>query len=569
MISHSAFCHDPWSIVEEALNVDILAQTESVFALSNGHIGLRGNLDEGEPHGLPGTYLSSFYELRPLPYSEAGYGDPTSNQTIVNITNGKVIRLLVDDEPFDIRYGVLRHHRRALDLRSGTLAREVEWQSPGGRTVRVRSTRMVSFTQRAIVAIKYEVEPLDADTNLVIQSELVANEDLPGGDGDPRSGALLDHPLIADRHSVSDQRVLLVHHTAASQLRMAAMMDHELLEIPDDHSMQVDAFPDLGRLSMITRCPLGAKVSFVKYLGYGWSATRTVPALEDQIAGAVLAARHGGFDHLMQAQRAYLDDFWDRSDVEVTGDGEIQQAVRFALWQVLQAGARSERRAIAAKGLTGPGYNGHAFWDTEMYVLPVLTYTHPKAVADALGWRHDLLPKAVERAGQLGLAGAAFPWRTINGEECSGYWPASTAAVHVNAGIADAVLHYLWAAEDHVFAKDSALELLVATARMWRSLGHHDPASGFRIDGVTGPDEYSALADNNVYTNLMAQRNLRAAVAVVSRFAPEAEALGVDQAERMNGSGRPTRCTCPTTSSSACIPRPKVLPGMTISTSPP
>ena len=121
-----AFAVEPWSVTEDVLDLDALAQSESVFALSNGHIGLRGNLDEGEPFGLPGTYLNGFYETRPLPYAEAGYGYPEDGQTVVNATNGKLIRLLVDDEPFDIRYGELLEHTRTLDLRAGVLRREVQ-----------------------------------------------------------------------------------------------------------------------------------------------------------------------------------------------------------------------------------------------------------------------------------------------------------------------------------------------------------------------------------------------------------------------------------------------------------
>jgi alpha,alpha-trehalose phosphorylase len=532
VITQRAFRCEPWSLTEESLNLDMLAQTESVFALSNGHIGLRGNLDEGEPHGLPGTYLGSMYELRPLPNPEAVYAEPDTSQSVINITNGKLIRLMVDDEPFDLRYGDLRHHQRVLDFRAGTLQRVVEWESPGRCAVRVRSTRLVSFTQRAIAAICYEVEAIEGEVNLAIQSELVANEDLPEVTRDPRSGAVFDHPLVSEEHAAVDHRVLLVHHTILSGLRVAVMMDHELLEGPADCEVRGEAFDDVGRVSVIACCPAGTKLRFVKYLAYGWSASRSRPAVADQVSGAMLAARHTGFDGLLAAQRQYLDDFWDRADVEVDGDDEVQQATRFALWQVLQAGARTERRAIPAKGLTGPGYDGHAFWDTEMYVLPVLTYTLPEAAADALRWRQDTLPLAVERARHLGLGGAAFSWRTIHGEECSGYWPASTAAFHVNAAIADAVIHYLWATADEAFAESVALELLVATARLWRSLGHHDAGRGFRIDGVTGPDEYSALADNNVYTNLMAQRNLRAAVALSARFPERAETLGVDDAER-------------------------------------
>ena len=160
MITHPAFPVEPWGIREQSLDLEVLAQTESIFALSNGHIGLRANLDEGEPHGIPGTYLNAFYELRPMPYAEAGYGYPESGQTVVNVTNGKVIRLLVDDEPFDVRYGRLLAHERCLDLRAGVLRRQVEWRSPAGQAVRVTSTRLVSFSQRSVAAILYEVEPL-------------------------------------------------------------------------------------------------------------------------------------------------------------------------------------------------------------------------------------------------------------------------------------------------------------------------------------------------------------------------------------------------------------------------
>ena len=201
MIRERAYPVEPWHVRETRLDLDVLAQSESVFALSNGHIGLRGNLDEGEPHGLPGTYLNSFYERRPLPHAEAGYGYPEEGQTIVNVPNGKLIRLLVDDEPLDVRYGELRSHERVLDLRAGTLERTLEWVSPAGRAVRVTSTRLVSFTQRAVAAICYEVEPLDGPARLVIQSGLVANEEMPVMRADPRVAAVLREPLQSEHYS--------------------------------------------------------------------------------------------------------------------------------------------------------------------------------------------------------------------------------------------------------------------------------------------------------------------------------------------------------------------------------
>jgi alpha,alpha-trehalose phosphorylase len=522
---------EPWCVTERGLDLDMLARSESVFALSNGHIGLRGNLDEGDPHGLPGTYLNSFYELRPLPYAEAGYGYPQSGQTVINVTNGKLIRLLVDDEPFDVRYGTLDSHERILDMRAGTLSRQVQWTSPARDSVRISSTRLVSLTQRAVVAIAYEVEPVDHEPlRVVLQSELVANEELPPQSRDPRAASALENPLVSEEHGSLNHQALLVHRTRRSGLRLAAGMDH-IVEGPEQSSVEIMSSPDVGRLTIATVLRPGERLRVVKFLAYGWSSQRTRPALHDQVVAACAGARLSGWEGLLAEQRAYLDEFWAGADVEIDGDAEVQQAVRFGLFHILQAGARSERRPIPAKGLTGPGYDGHTFWDTETFVLPVLTYTQPAPAADVLRWRQLTLPIAKERAGELGLDGAAFPWRTLRGWESSGYWPAGTAAFHINADIADAVVRYVDATQDETFERDVGVELLVETARLWRSLGHHDMDGRFRIDGVTGPDEYSAIADNNVFTNLMARHNLLAAADAVARHSDICPRLGVTPEE--------------------------------------
>ena len=213
MIIHDCFRCEPWGVCETSLDLSVLAHSESVFALANGHIGLRANLDEGEPHGLPGTYLNSFYETRPLPYPEGGYGYPEAGQAVVNVTNGKIIRLLVDDEPFDVRYGELRAHERRLDLRSGLLRREVEWVSPAGQAIRVTSVRLVSLAHRSVAAILYEVEPLADGARFVVQSELVANEAGVPAQEDPRAAASLEAPLQPEDHFASDLRVVLTHST--------------------------------------------------------------------------------------------------------------------------------------------------------------------------------------------------------------------------------------------------------------------------------------------------------------------------------------------------------------------
>ena len=396
--------------------------------------------------------------------------------------------------------------------------------------MRISSTRLVSFSQRAIAAVLYEVEPVDERFRVVVQSELVANETLPDPDGDPRTAAALREPLRSEYHAAKDNGVVLAHSTKQSDLRVVAAMDH-LIDGPKGLAVHGESLDDIARVTATVELEPGQRLRVIKLLSYAWSSERSFPALRAQAIAALAEAKEVGWDELCASQTAYLDDFWQTADVQVEGDPSLQQTLRFALFQLLQAGGRAELRAIPSKGLTGPGYDGHTFWDSESFVLQALTYTAPTAARDALRWRHSTLGLARDRARTLGLAGAAFPWRTIRGEECSGYWPAGTAAFHIGADIADAALRYVTVTGDETFVRDYGLELLIETARLWRSLGHHDSDGRFRIDGVTGPDEYSAVADNNVFTNLMAERNLRMAAEAVAHHPDEAAALGIDAEE--------------------------------------
>ncbi len=530
MRSAHRFPVEPWQLREVGLDFEMLAQSESLFALSNGHIGLRGNLDEGDPAVLPGTYLNSFYETRPLPYAEAGFGFPETGQTIVNVIDGKLIRLLVDDEPFDLRYGEVRSHERTLDLRAGVLRREVHWESPAGQAIQLRTTRLVSLTQRSIVAIHYSVEAVDQPARVVIQSEMVANEDVPAQSSDPRVAAIMESPLESIEFDGHDTRAHLIHRTRSSKLHMAAAMEH-VFDGDDPPGTKLAVHADWARLTAGTVLNPGERLTFTKFVAYGWSSQRSVPALRDQVDAALTAAVNAGWDQLVDEQHEALDLFWDGADVQIDGDPVVQQAVRFALFHTYQAAARAEQRAIPAKGLTGPGYDGHAFWDTESFVLPVLTATAPHAAADALRWRASTLDVARERAKAMTLSGAAFPWRTIRGQECSGYWPAGAAAFHINADIAVAALRYVTWTGDEAFERGCALPILIETARLWMSLGCHGADGAFHIDGVTGPDEYSAIVDDNIYTNLMAKLNLDGAADAAQRWRAQANALDVTTEE--------------------------------------
>ncbi|UGS35878.1 glycoside hydrolase family 65 protein [Capillimicrobium parvum] len=520
------FPPDPWRVRETGLDLGLIAQTESIFALANGHLGLRGNLDEGEPRGLSGTYLNGLYESYPLEYGERGFGFAEDGQAVVNVTDGKIIRLLVEDEPFDVHRGHLEHHERTLDFRTGILTREVQWRSEAGYAVRVRSRRLVSFVDRSVAAISYEVEALERPMRVALQSNLHANQVDRPANGDPRAGRALGDVLDSELHIDHGLRVVLAHRTKRTKLGFAAGMEH-VIDAQGEVNTLTQSEPDLGRVTMAVELHPGRPLTLTKLLSYHWSSRQTIDWLRDQVDASLESAVAQGFDVLAERQRAFLDDYWQGADIELDGDPEIQQALRFAQFHLVQASARAEGRAIAAKGLTGPGYDGHAFWDTEGFVLPVLIHTMPGAAREALRWRHWTLPLARERAAQLGLKGAALPWRTIHGEECSGYWPAGTAAFHVNADVAWAVDRYVAATGDDDFLAGEGLALLVDTARLWAHLGHHGADGCFHIHGVTGPDEYSAIVDDNIYTNLMAARNLRAAADAAAGHRTQASKLGV------------------------------------------
>ncbi len=527
--SGDTFSVEPWCLREPRLKLDDLAGTEAVLTVANGSLGVRGTLDEGEPVGMPGTYLAGVHELRSMVYTETGNGDPESTETLINTIDGTAVRLLVEGHPLDVRTGALLHHERVLDFRAGTLSRELRWRSPAGRAVEVGSTRLVSLDQRGVFALRYTVRALEQPVEVVLQSALVANTQQPHLPSHPSADDLLFHPLDPQEHE-ADGHLTLVHRTLRTGLLVGAAADHDV-----DSTAELDchgeATPDHARFTVRAQLAPGESVTLTKLVAYAWSGTRELPALRDELAGALTVARHEGFDGLLASQRAILDGFWECADVEIDGDAELQQAVRFALFQLLQNTARAEGRPIAGKALTGTGYEGHAFWDTETFVLQVMTAVRPEVARHALGWRHATLPAARERARTLDLRGAAFPWRTITGPECSGYWPAGTAAFHVNADIADAVLRYVDATGDEEFAREAGVEILVETARLWCALGHWGRDERFHVFGVTGPDEYSALGDDNVYTNLMLQRNLRGAAGWARRYPEVAEALEVTRDE--------------------------------------
>jgi alpha,alpha-trehalose phosphorylase len=518
---------DEWNVIEKAFRPEFLAQLETMLALGNGYLGMRGCPEEGGPNAENGTFINGFYETRPIVYGEEAYGFAKTGQTICNVTDSKIIKLFLDDEPFWLPNAHLLKYDRRLNMKSGTLDREILWETPAGKRVSITSRRLVSFPNRHVAAISYCVTLLNAQAFVVISSEMRANEPgAPGNAGDPRLARTFSGRVLHPRTSYSkDRRIVLCHATEKSCLTLTCATDNAL-ESSCPHSYKVVQTADFGQVAFTIEAQPGCPIQLTKYIVYHTSQTASAEELCGRAEWTLDRVVTQGFQRLLASQEQYMDDFWRRSDVRIKdiredrikrSTVEIQQAIRFNLFHILQASARAEETSVPAKGLTGQAYEGHYFWDTEIYLLPFLIYTSPRIARNLLAFRYKMLPQARARAKELGHRGAMFPWRTISGEEASAYYAAGTAQYHINADIMYALRKYVQATGDEAFLRNFGAEMLVETARLWVDLGFYSDAKGekFCINGVTGPDEYNAVVNNNAYTNLMARENLHYATRVI------------------------------------------------------
>jgi alpha,alpha-trehalose phosphorylase len=518
---------DEWNIIERAFRPEFLAQVETMFALGNGYLGLRGCPEEGGPNAENGIFINGFYESWPIVYGEDAFGFAKTGQTICNVTDSKIIKLFVDDEPFWLPNALLLSYDRRLNMKDGTLDRNVLWETPAGKQVSITSRRLVSLVNRHVAAISYCVTLVNAQAFVVISSEMVANK--PSGDGhrdDPRLAKVFPGRVLHPQTNCSrDRRLVLCHATERSHFTLTCATDHTI-ESSCAYSQKVSCTPDFGQVAFTIDAKPDCSIQLTKYMVYHSSQTASVEELCGRAEWTMDRIMAEGFSRLLASQEHHMADFWRRSDVRIKNISEhrakrstveIQQATRFNLFHILQASARAEQTGVPAKGLTGQAYEGHYFWDTEIYVLPFLTYTSPQIARNLLIFRYKMLPQARARARELGHRGAMFPWRTISGEEASAYYAAGTAQYHINADIMYALRRYVRATGDDLFLQKFGAEMLVETARLWLDLGFYSEAKGgkFCINGVTGPDEYNAVVNNNAYTNLMARENLRYAAEVV------------------------------------------------------
>lgn len=521
---------DEWALVEAHFDAEQQGLVETLFSVGNGYLGMRGNLEEGRDGYMYGTFVNGFHETWQIRHAEDAFGFAQVGQTIVNVPDAKIIRLYVDDEPFVLSEADVLRGTRRLDFRDGVLHREIEWRTPSGKRVLIRSRRLVSFTDRHLAVIDYEVTMLDSDAHLLISSQILNRQD--GGDefqrGASESGATFDprkaeafteRVLLPRVKRIDGSRSLLAYRTNNSKMTIAVGAEHRVETENDyDESNRID--DDYAEHAYRVHAKPGQPFRLVKNISYHTSRSVPTRELADRTDRTLDRARDTPLGEILARQLDWLGDFWKRSDVVVEGQPVLQQAIRWNLFQIAQATARTDGGGIAAKGVSGSGYGGHYFWDTEIYVLPFLTYTAPQVARNALRFRQSMLDAARQRAAELNQHGALFPWRTINGLESSAYYAAGTAQYHIDADIAYAINQYVRATGDEDFLVQGGVDVLVETARMWADLGfwRSNGDSHFHIHGVTGPDEYTTVVNDNLFTNVMAKANMRSAVQAVEKL---------------------------------------------------
>jgi alpha,alpha-trehalose phosphorylase len=515
---------DEWRIVEARFTEEQVDRAETIFALGNGFMGVRGSFAEGRPALSPGTFLNGFHETWDIKHAEEAFGLARTGQTIVNVPDATVVKLYVDDEPLHLPSARLPAYERVLDMREGTLCRELTWSTPAGKSVHVRTERMVSLEHRHLLAIRYEVTVEDAAAPLVLSSQLINRQDTTPAaepdetDHDPRLAKSFGHRVLhADVVQSDGNRDVIGYRTRNSGMTMAVGVDH-IIETGNEHHVTRTTDQDLSKVVVAVDAQPGVPVRITKFVSYQRSSVVPSAELVDRCHRTLDRALAEGWDHLKHHQRAALDHFWERADIRVNmgvGTPRLQQAIRWNLFQLAQASWRAEGAGIPAKGLTGQAYEGHYFWDTEVYVLPFLAYTQPRIARNLLRHRYHMLDEARRRAAEMSQRGAMFPWRTINGEEASAYYQAGTAQYHINADIAYAAQKYVNVRGDVDFLVEVGAEILVETARLWEDLGFYGDSGRFHIHSVTGPDEYTTVVNDNAFTNLMARMNLRSAASAV------------------------------------------------------
>ncbi|MFC3749032.1 glycoside hydrolase family 65 protein [Paenibacillus sp. GCM10012306] len=498
-----------WSISNKGLTTETLLNLESIFALGNGYLGVRGNFEEGYAdtgiQSIRGTYLNAFHDVIDIPYGEKLYAFPGTQQKLVNIIDAQGINIYIGDEeePFALTEGSIVSYERSLHMDKGYSERKVHFRTPSGKELKLHFRRLVSFTHKELFAINLTLEPVNFTGAIKIVSRVNGDVSNYSNPNDPRVAAGHSKRLSVVGCGIQDEYVHVENATMTSGLRTACVTRHEW-----DGAWTVEAQANDLAGEVTATAQLTGPLQLTK-----WNVYTDTLRHSDALVETGIALQEGlkalTFANLLEQQGQYLQDFWKTSDIVIENDAQLQEGIRFNLYQLLQSAGRDPHSNISAKGLSGEGYEGHYFWDTEIYMLPVFLMTSPDLARQLLLYRYSKLEQARERAKEMGHSkGALFPWRTISGTECSSFFPSGTAQYHISADVAYSYIQYYLAEQDNAFLLEYGAEVLFETARLWMEIGHYHEGK-FHLDEVTGPDEYTCLVNNNYYTNVMAKHNLK------------------------------------------------------------
>jgi len=502
-IDRNRFPVDEWALTENGVGPTSDAH-DTLFAITNGVFGLRTPLRDTSVGTHATTIVNRFFETYDIVYPEDAYGLARVGQSLVPGPDISQVEIAIDGKKY-----LLSSTRwtRTLDLRSGCLRRTFQLTLPSGSLVVLTHITFVSqhSPQRAFQRWRAEVE--EGGSTHQISLTFHCRHDSPTdttSDDDPRKG----HEFTADSAPVgiitANQNGLISKMmTRSSQLQLTTAMTTNAAP-----QQVTTAVLQSHAASMVITGSVATSEPFEAALNVSVSLNTANDSSWDE---NLTATQWIDFDGAFQEHQEHLDRFWSRSDIRIEGNSEAQQAVRWHLFQLFQSSPLIENLGISAKGQTALGYDGHYFWDTEVFMLPFLAHAVPERTKHLLALRHSMLQQARLRASTLSQAGALYPWRTLSGEEASSYYPAGTAQYHINADIAWAIDRYVLATGDHDFLAHGGAQMVIETARMWADLAFEGSDGRWHIHGVTGPDEYSAVVNDNAYTNSMAARNLRLA----------------------------------------------------------
>lgn len=514
-----------YKIENFSLDNNSLMVNEAVFHNSNGYIGVRSNFEEGYKDGfdtIRGTYINGFYDFAEMKQAEKLYGLTEEKQTIVNVVDTQSIVVELDGERFSMFEGEVLKSSRLLNMEEGYTQRSVLWRSPGGKEVEIVVKRMTSFVRKELFLIDYKIKSINFNGEVAFYSKHKGDVLNYFNPNDPRVAGEGNVHLVPGSLDILQDRTYVVTNTSKSELSVTSGVAHRLFTYIKEgdeeelHNVNITIRPQGHGAEYVLYGDIvqGEEMSLRKYtiLSDSIRHERKKEACTLHVKQVLEEILSLPAEQLYAEQKRYLDVYWENAYLKIQGDDELSQSVKYNMYQLVQSVSKDSFGNIAAKGLSGEGYEGHFFWDTEMYIQPFFTLTDPQITKNLIGYRYTILDEARENAKIMGHEkGALYPWRTIMGKECSGYFPSGSAQYHINGDIAYSISSYYLATRDLDFIRDKGAEILFETARLWMDTGTYEDGR-FVIHEVTGPDEYTCLVNNNYYTNASAKNNLYWAV---------------------------------------------------------